>query len=399
MISLHAILAAEGLIAALPNIILWVAGVLIGIAFAFGFVKGFRMVSWDGLAWFVASILFLIIGAIVPMKGSTPAGGMAISLVVAIACILGTFALFGVLSQFLRPKMRWIKDNINSDMSLAEFGLEFEPEYLDYDGEHDYAPYGKRIYKTGYGTPSFAFRLIGGLTCAINIGIVLWTLVSVFLLIVHGTALNDMAISGIFENEAMLWLLKDAQGFLFEILSIGIIMFFSRMGYEKGLINSVRSFAITVGGFVAVGLSFSMPFTATPETNPLMATIVERCCALFTNMAFFGDVLGKLLAGVCMLVLFVIALVLLNVLLKRVCSMIESTGLTREVDGWLAVVLYTLIGAAVCVGFWFLMAALDELGILYISKVMNEAAYLSSNIFEFAKSIIAPLFAGTGAGA
>ena len=394
MIPLHSILAA-GSASPLPTILFSVAGVLMALAFLMGFVKGFRKVSWDGLAWLVAGVVFIAIGAMVPMKGADDAGSFTISIVVAVLCALATFGVFGILSYFLRPKMRWIKDDINGDMALAEYGLEFEPEYLDYDGEHDYAPYGKRIYKTGYGTPCFFMRLLGGLTCAINIGIVLWALLSAFLMLVGATALKDMAVGSDLSDTTMQWLFGVAEKYLFDLLSIGIIMLIASKGYEKGLINSLRSVVITVGGMAAGILSFSLPFTQ--AGTPFIGTIVSRCTTVFASMGFFADILGKLLAGVCLLALFVVALVLLNVLLKKVCSMIESIGITRELDGCLAVVLYAIIGAAVCVGFWFLLAGLDVLGILQISKIMSEEAYLSSNLFNFAKSILEPLFAGTAA--
>ena len=141
MISLHSMLAAGGA-EGLPTILFAVIGVALAFAFVAGFMKGFRKVSWDGLAWLVAGGMFVLIGKLAPMHSSTPIGTAAIVITVAVGCAAASFAGFGVLGYFLRPKMRWIKDDINGDTSLAEYGLEFEPEYLDYDGEHDYAPYG-----------------------------------------------------------------------------------------------------------------------------------------------------------------------------------------------------------------------------------------------------------------
>lgn len=392
MISLHSILAAGGLMESLPTIILAVIGVALAIAFVMGFVKGFRKVSWNGLAWLAAGVMFVAVGKLAPMKGSSEMGTAAITLGVALACSLVTFAVFGVLGYFLRPKMRWIKDDINGDTSLAEYGLEFEPEYLDYDGEHDYAPYGKRIYKTGYGTPCFFFRLLGGLTCAINIGMVLAALLGAFLMIVGATGLASMSIGSILNNENMKLILGFAQKYLFEFLSIGIILLMAKQGYNKGLISSLRAIVITIGGFAAVGLSFYLPFSAY-AVEGFIGTLVTRCAGVFASLGSFSTILGKLLAGCCLLALFCIALVLLNVLLKNVCKLIESIGLTRGLDSCLAAVVYMLIGAALCVGVWFVLAGLDLLGIFYVSKMLDAGAYLSNGLYNFAVSILAPLLA------
>ncbi len=393
MISLHSILAAGGLMESLPMIIFVVAGVLMALAFVMGFVKGFRKVKWDGLAWLVGGLAFVVVGYVFPIKGGTAAGSFWISLLVAVICAGGSFALFKVLAYFLRPKMRWIKDDINGDTSLAEFGLEFEPEYLDYDGEHDYQPYGKRIYKTGYGEPCFFFRLLGGIACAINVGIVLWALFSAFLLVVDVSALKTMAIGGIFNNEIVAnTLFPLAKNYCLDYLAIGVMMLMAKQGYGRGLINSLRSIVITIGGFAAVGLSFYLPFSAFAAEG-FLAGLVARCAAIFANLGALNVILGKLSAGIIILVIAVILLVVLNIVLKSICQTIENLGLTRELDSWLAAAVYLLIGAVICVGVWFVFASLDALGIFPFGAMIGDRGFFSQALYEYALSIVGPFFA------
>ena len=145
MISLHSILATA-LVDKLPTFILVGAAILITIAFSIGFVKGFRRVSWGGLIWATAAVLLTVVGL-----AAEPTGSATHQLIVMMSVVLiyvaVTMIAYGILAHFVRPKVKWVKDNVNGDTSLAEYGLEFEPEYLDYDGEHESNPYGMRIIR------------------------------------------------------------------------------------------------------------------------------------------------------------------------------------------------------------------------------------------------------------
>ena len=169
MFSLHSIMASD-LASKLPTIIGIAAGALLVVAFIVGFAKGFRKVGWDGLIWATAAGLFTYVGLLIEPTGG-PARKFGIILAFAVGYIVAALIVYGLLAHFLRPRMRWVKDNVNGDTSLAEYGLEFEPEYLDYDGEDDPRPYGKRLHKTGYNPPKFMGRLLGGVSCVATVGI------------------------------------------------------------------------------------------------------------------------------------------------------------------------------------------------------------------------------------
>lgn len=397
MISLHSILAIADVMAKIPNVIFAVCGAALVLAFVIGFVKGFRKVSWSGLTWATAGVAFVGVCYFYKPQGDTATGTLAISLIVALACVVAVLAAYGFLAYLVRPKMRWIKDNVNGDMSLAEYGLEFEPEYLDYDGEHDYAPYGKRIYKTGYGTPSFIGRLLGGLTCAINIGVVLAAVLGVVVLTIDATSLSQMNIGLLLENAGMRIVLILSESYLLEFLLIGLVILVAKKGYQNGFVSSIRWLIVTIGGLAAVLVSFYLPFSAYANASTgffsYLNKLVVRCTSVFTKFGALNGILGKITAGICILAAFAVLLVLLNVLLKSIDRAISGIGLTRTLDGCLACLMYMVIGVLICVGIAFVMTGLDLLGIFHTSEIISDTACLSKSLYEFARSILEPFLA------
>ena len=390
MIPLHSMLLQNFIMDNRPLVI--GAGAILLLAFAYGFVKGFRKVSWDGLAWAFASALFIGIGILVPMEGSNSAGSFAIAVTVAVACVVATLGIFGVLSYFLRPKVRWIKDDINADTSLAEYGLEFEPEYLDYDGEHESNPYGMRIYKTGYGEPTFVNRFFGAIATMVYAAMVVGVLLGIGVFVVELSPLNETTAGQLLDMKAVAMAMPYVKTYLFDVLSIGLVLLMAKQGFAKGFVESVRSLGLSLAAFaVAIG-SFYLPFSSWGKEG-FLQVFVERCTAVFSSLGALSGILGGLLAGVCILVVASILLYLVNVLLKSLCDVIASIQITRGLDGCLSAVLYTLVGVLFCVGVWFVLALVDIMGILPIEEFLKEGAYFSVNIFQFVKSLLESWFA------
>ena len=394
MIPLHSMMSMEGLANALPALMRTFGVVVLLLSFALGFVKGFRRVSWGGLTWAVAGGTFVVLSKAFPKDHKI---NFIVILLLAMAVIVATCALFGVLGHYLRPKMRWVKDDVNGDTSLAEFGLEFEPEYLDYDGEHEYAPYGKRLHKTGFGPPCFFFRLLGGLTCAINSGIILWIAYSLFILTINATELIHGPLGSLLQGEWPTILLALAKQCTFEFIAIGIIMLVAIKGYKNGMVASIRSLFVSFGGVVAFIISFYLPFSgfsgATSGFFKILGKLVSRCMNMFASVEFFGGVLGRLAAGVCIFCVAILLLWLINIALKKVCNAIESTAPTRILDSVVAFGLYLIIGALLCTGIWFGFAAADYFGVFKVTEALSEGAYLTDGLIRFAQVVLDGLLA------
>lgn len=390
MLSLHSILAAAEIVEKMPMLIGGAAGVLLVVAFIVGFLKGFRKVGWSGLVWVTAGGAFLLIARTIDINGNTTEKFVK-ALLIALGCIAATLVLYGVLARFLRPRARWVKDNVNGDTSLAEYGLEFEPEYLAYDGEDDPRPYGKRLYKTGFNPPNFAGRLLGGIACVLNVAVIIWAVVSVLLLGINATSLSKMNIGLVLKNAAVAKLLEFAQFALLDGLSIGLVILVAKKGYETGLMNSLRAIIVSLGSVAAVAGCFYLPFSplASQESGLFyfLHNFVDRCTVALGNKVPFANILSKILAGACLSIVAGILMFLLNLLLKKCCRLVSANAPTRIVDKILSCALYMIIGAAICVGVWFILAILEHYGLFNISEVISEWAHLSRGVFNFVKAL------------
>ncbi len=388
MIPLHSILAMQNMAQYLGLFGTCLFAVILLIAFSMGFVKGFRRVRWGGLIWFSVSILFIIFGYFPALRQTVSAWGTIGVMGVALACVLAILALYGVLAHFLRPRMRWVKD-VRSDTSLAEYGLEFEPEYLDYDGENDYAPYGKILYKTGYGAPSFFGRLMGGLTCAINSAMVFLSLVSFALVIVGTTKLSEGYLGSVLTAPFIKMFFEDSMHYAMDVLALGLIIVMARKGYEKGFLSSLRGLIVVGGGAIAVALCLFVPFTiyafATDGVFYFVAQLVSRGEQAFIGYGTWNIIIARVLAGVILATLAIIVFVLINLFLKKCCHMVEKTGPTRVIDGCLAAVLYAIIGVALCFALWLIFGTLDYFNILKFREALGERAILSRGMLDFVR--------------
>ena len=394
MISLHSVLGVEiaGLLAKAYAL---VAILAIGIACVTGFVKGFRKVSWSGLVWACAGVAFVVIG-------KRFGGGTLMTLGIAAGCVLASMAGFGVLGLLVRPRAKWVKDEVNGDTSLAEYGLEFEPEYLDYDGENDVNPYGKIIEKRGFGKPNIIGRLLGAVACAINVGLIVWIVASVGLLAIDATSLKTLVIGQVLESAVAQKVLETAKSYAVDMLSLGIILGVAKKGYEEGLLNSIRNFLMSVGMFAVAVVGFYLPFSPYAGVDAglthFLFKLVERCTATVVGIGglFGGSVgvaLGKLFAGAVLTGVGAVFVFLLNYLLVKCCNFVSSARPTRMVDGCLATVLYLAIGAGVCVAIWAVLATLNYFGVLNIGEILGETTPLSSKLFNFAGGYVEKLLA------
>ncbi len=392
MFPLHSILAIQDTVSLLGPIGAAFCAVVLLIAFSGGFAKGFRRVRWGGLIWCTASLVFILLNTFTPVGALAQGFGAFGMLGCALGCALAVLALYGVLALFVRPRMRWIKDKINGDDSLAEYGLEFEPEYVDYDGENDYEPYGKILQKTGCQPPSVFGRLLGGLTCAVNAAMALFGVMSFVLIMIGTTKLAEGNFGAILTVPLLKSFFDVVINYALDILTLGLALCIAIKGYQKGFFESLRTLIVKVGGLAAVALCFYLPFspyaTATDGVFYLVAQLVERSSNAFGSLGALAPIIGKVFAGLILAIFAIVAFVLLNVFLTRCGGWIERIRLTRTVDGCLSVVLYAIIGAAVCIGIWFVFGALDCLDIVLFRQAIGEKATLSKALLAYTSSVM-----------
>ena len=396
MISLHSILATA-LVDKLPTFILVGAAILITIAFSIGFVKGFRRVSWGGLIWATTAVLLTVVGL-----AAEPTGSATHQLIVMMSVVLiyvaVTMIAYGILAHFIRPKVKWVKDNVNGDTSLAEYGLEFEPEYADYDGEDDPRPYGKRLHKTGCNPPKLFGRLLGGVACALNMGLLLWACLSIVLLGIQATSLSNMVIGGILYDDRIAKLLEIAKQYALDWLSIGLIIAVARAGYKKGLMNSLRGFIVSIGSLALVVVCFYLPFSkyATQDERLLhfLVVFMNRCTAAMAKHAL-PPVVTKLLAGVCLSLIAGGLMFGVDLLLKKGCKLVSANASSRKIDQLLSCVLYMVIGVFAVICAWMVLALANHFGLFQIYEIVFDDAQISNVLFNFTKGLVKGFFPGT----
>lgn len=399
MIPLNSILAEQNPYAGLPMIVALICAAVLALAFVVGFAKGFRRVGWGGLAWLTTCILFVLADGMfraalmVPFQnmGFTPEiASFWAAIIVAIVCIVIVLVLHGVLSVFLRPKLLYINEADEDDNDLAEFGLEYEDDYLDYDYDYRYAPEDKTVFRSGYTNPSVGNRIFGGIANAVKWGMILFIALSFAVFAVAATHLAEQPIGIIMSVPIVQTLYVFAARFALEFLSIGLVIVFGIKGYSKGLLASFRSLFVIGGGIAAAVLSFLLPFTQFSVSNGFIGNLVGRCVNLFGGAEnMMGYFIGRIVAGCCLLAFFIILLVIINVVLKKCCNMIQK-GPIRVIDGAFACVIYLIIGVALAIGIWCILFTLDYCGIIYTTEIFATEASLARGLFQFAETMIKP---------
>ena len=411
MTALYTVMATGGgLKNYLPLIIAGVIGVLLLVAFCIGLVKGVRRVSWTGCVWLLSGVAFFLLesklgekvnGLLAPKLAAFSTDGIANSLcsfLLMLACALVVMLVFGLLSLIFRPKIKWVKKR-SDRYTLDEDGVDYDEEYEDYDDYEEYES-RKEAVKKGYGTPSVVGRIFGGLSCMLNIALVLSTALCLVLLIANATALKDGAFSSVFAYEVggfavTEWLLGYAQKYAWDMLLIGILVAFTFKGNKSGFLATLRVLLVNIGSIVAVALSFYLPFSKFTDTYYL-GKLVGRCENMFSalfgeKLAMVAPIVGKLFVGLLLAVAVILIMLLLNWLLKKAVEGVQNVKVLRVIDGSISGVLYLTFGVLVCALVWALLYTLGYYNVLNLHEIFMQNGSVSNGLLEVSKEYVTPI--------
>ena len=404
MIPLYAILAEQNPFTSLPLVMLIVSVAILVMAFLFGYIKGFRRIGWGGLAWLLTCVVFVIADGILRQTLISPFTNMGFStdmaaflaaLVVAVVCIVIVLALHGIMTLCLRPKVKWMDALEDDDNDLAEFGLEYEDEYDAYDVYEGFERRGKTMYRSGYENPSLVNRIFGGLASAAKALMILFIALSFAVFFVGATKVSTGPLGIILKAENVQTVWNFATRYALEFLSIGLVIVFGVKGYTKGLLSSLRSLIVIGGAIAAAVFSFLLPFTQLSLAEEgifyFLGRLVTRCVNLFggaENMMAF--VVGRILAGVCLLVFFTVILILINIILKKCCRMVQGTKPVRVLDGSLACLIFLAIGVVLVIAIWCILYTVDYCGIFHTTEIFTKDAALANGLYKFGESMMKP---------
>lgn len=394
MIPFHALLTLSDVAAKLPMIVAIACGVILLIAFFVGLKKGFRRVSWGGMFWLIAGVLFAVVdynfADKLPLKDfyadifKAEFVGFATSMTIALAAIILTLIVQIIFDACLRPRIKYVKRKTR--VSYDGYGFEYEEDGDNFDDEYysdDY--FGKRPKKIGYGKPRVFTRIMGGITCMINTAMVLAVIVAIGLFVVSATKLSNGAFGEIFAKEWVVEALKYSRSYVLDFLTIGIIFGVAFYGYKKGFASTMRVLIIPVGGTLAFVACCVLPFLDVSEGDwHFLSKFVERCMRLFKDTEY-SKLLGRILAAALMGILSIVVFVLLGIGFSKLVKGVKSVKTLRVVDSILACILFFGIGAAICVALWSVLYALEYCGLFYASEIFSERASLANGFYEVVK--------------
>ena len=387
MSSLYGILAMKTLMHAMPTYALIACGVIVGIAFLVGFIKGFRRVAWGGFYWLVASAAYVfaysMLGGYNVLSGMFPpemasVAEFAWALLLALGCMMVALLVYGILNFLLRPREVLYTDE---EVEIDELGFVYEEDWED-DGL-DFVE-EKYIIKNGK-KPKLFGRLAGGFMGAVNAAAVLGVILSLFLFVIDGTAFKKGYIGYIFDVPLVQTVFTYASAYALDFITIGIVMAVTYRGYKRGFLGTTRKLIMFVGIVAILLACFIIPFTQFSYIY-FISRLIERCASMYTRFdVFYQYLFGRITAGVVLAIPGIILIVLISVLLKKLVNAVKSCAFLRVVDGMFAAVLYAILGTVLVLVFWGLLYVLEYCGIFYVTDGLNEYATLSKRFMDFAE--------------
>ena len=187
---------------------------------------------------------------------------------------------------------------------------------------------------------------------------------------------------------------KIALNYAMDAFFIGIVIAFSCLGRRKGFLDTLR-ILLPILCVLGTCYCFYLPFSAR-ATNPdkvLLYGLIARCIEAMksiTGWILVAPILGKLLAGILMVVCVISLYALLNWLLGKAVKWTKSRRFTRDTDGVMAFGIWFIVGLVVCFVVWVVWCILARYGIFNVQELLGEKARLSNGIYHLVNRIIQP---------
>ncbi len=390
MFSVQALLAKK-IAEQLPTYVYIAFGVILGLAFIIGFCKGYRKISRSNIYWAIAGVGFVFVYKFLnkknPLdklfKGSSAGladGVWAVAL--AVACALVALLFYGAITAMCKPKPEYIKDCVTED-----YWFEYDVDDVD-DMPAGYGRRRHELQRKKY-RPSIGGRIMGAIACTLNAAVALAALAALVLVIFNGSTFSKGVLSGVFDIKFVKSALKYLAPYTMDVLCVGIIFGFGYLGYNKGFLGSARVVIKVVGTLAVVGFCFAIPFIGKLADMKYFALLIEKCSKLFSKLdGKLGEIAGKLTAGAVMAIAAVIVIVLLCLLLKSLTYKVETTSVTRAIDGALAALVYALIGVAVCAILWGGLYIVDYCDLFTASKLCSNKPTMANEFFAIAEKYL-----------
>ena len=398
----------------IPMLVAVALGLVLLIAFCIGFSKGARKVSWGGLVWIGACLLFGFVGrdygaglvdsihiTMVNADGVVYDLSLLIYLAVAVASVLVVLLVYGILSLIFRGKIsrKAKRKDSFSDESEDDHDFEWEDEY------------SKTVEKETAG-PSMLGRFLGGVFCLLNVVTIIVMVLFIAVLLIDATAVKN-ALAAVYEiavpingeNQLLMPMLVDiAKRNGMDMLLIGVMIAVASRGRRKGLLESLRTLCRGVGNVALVVVCLYIPFSgfiAGPEANqdsPLYKAVIYlvnlTVTAMGPEMEMISPIIGQIFAGVVLAAAVSIVMMVINFFWRKFNFAFRKLGLFRGLDGSLSCLVYLVIGAVVCVGIFALLVVLDYFKVISSTALFSENAPISSTLYDLCDVMVRPFIEG-----
>ncbi len=394
-------ISAAGLLEKLPLIALALICAVVVIAFFIGFEKGFRWVSWEGALWFGAAAVYFVIDRlageqnflttlVAALGGNEYLQAFLPHVIFATLCVVAALVVYGICTITLRPSVRRVPKK-GDLFTKDEQGFDYDDEWDDYD---DYEMYKDTtmIVRKGFQTPSIFSRVIGGVCCALNAGLVMFVAVAFGFMFMASEPWKSAYFAEMFANPLMALSAKYISRYGMDILLFGVIIKIALKGYQVGFVQSMRTLFVKMGSIIAVLVACWLPFskyTANPAFGSFVGGCVDalRSFGLPNTVAFLG---GKVLCALLLCGVFMLGVWLVNYLLKNLEEGIKGVAFFRRINGTLSCAIFAMVGALAVVFIWVALYLLGAYGIFDFGALLTEGS-ISKGLLDVCGSYVQPV--------
>ena len=371
----------------LPLAVVIVSAIFLVIAFIIGFSSGGARVSWGGFAWLISALGFVFADRYLHYKNpvykmlntrgfATPVVDFGSSITIAMACVFVVIVFYGLFTVLLKRKSK-----ITVRQQKEKLAFEKAVKYGSYEGFDiiDQDDDSVRLKPTGIG------RVLGGLICVVNTAMLIATLVCVALLVVNSTKLKNGAMSAIYTVPIVPKVLPWAEKYALDFAIIGIMFWLAVAGAKKGFTETIRLLVVWLGAIVALGLSFYLPFSRFVPRNSFLSVLVNRIVGLVAKLGWRESVYticGKIATGTLLATVSLLAILMVNALLKTLSKDVFSEGVLGAIDKILAGVVCLILGAVLCALIWAGLYAFAHYGVFRMGGLTRGTSVISNGFFE-----------------
>ena len=335
-------------------------------AFFLGFIKGFRLIGWQGIVSLGAFELFCYLdntlkernlGITIPDNKYITGDGLT-SVLLVLGCVLLMLILFGLSSKLFRPYYKWI----------IRTPIQTNP-YVEYDNK----PNRELVWKN-IGPPTIFGRFVGACVCTANIFSILLFFVCAMMIVVGNTPLANRSLVAIFLMDPKMEIIFEyACTSGLDYILICLLVMIACTGFKKGLIVSIYNFISTFGGTLAGLLAFFLPFSPF-KTHKLIAGLTKLSEKILSKIPKVNDMLngfenvkttvGQIIAGIILLIIFFAILYVIRLGVGKLANTIRRNKAFTTLDGLIATGLYLFIGVAVCIIICVALSILQRFNIM-----------------------------------